>query len=448
MIRRKVITSIVIVMIMSLVILPISQGQTVDEGMYGIEGADGWKIIRTDVFTVAVPSSETIPMFIWWHNDDNSTLYVAKYEGLAEAWLFASEQFSHDKLFDDTKGFKNEFIMRAHSHGWIENSEIILKINQISKDLHPFFFAFSQGKWELTPIQEIKAKDGTLVGLAFAFILTESMNPSFEFAEGNIMIRNKIFFDPVEMQVKENEVILSKAELKSDIIISNWRWNYDAFVETLGESSYDLPEIAPKLVLSTKLDVRSVNEGNMINIMNEERDDIADVSDQSLEVKVRVGDEIMVVGKVDEEDYIVATDGLPKLEILPESRDIPGFFRFDPRAAIVNEGQSATFVDVAGVFWVARSLKTFLVYPYFGGSTLLHDPSIGISSPELEAEAPKYIFNPPIESRDIVPQPQSIIPIEMVPFFELVMGAVIFIMIVAAVIFVTKKTKIEVLDGM
>ncbi len=441
--RDKVGALIAILIAISLLPLSVGYGETIEQ-RYTIEEADGWKFIKTSVITIAVPSSETVPMFLWWNNNDNSVLYVAKYEGLTEAWLFASEQFSHDKLFDDTEGFNNEFIVRANSHGWVVNSWIVLTINQISKSLHPFSFPFSQGKWELTSIQEMNAEDGTLVGLAFAFILTESMNPSFEFAEGNIVMRNKIFFDPVEMQVEGNEMILSKAELKSDIIISNWRWNYDAYVETLGEHPSDFPEIVPKLVLSTKFNVRSVNEGNMINIMNEEKNDVADVSDQSLGVKVRVGDEIMAVGRIDKEDEIVVTNGLPGLEILAEGREMSGFFRFDPRAPVIGQS-NIDFVDVEGVFWATTCLRTFLVYPYFGGSTLLHDPSIGVSSPELEAETPKYIFKSPLEDKGIVPQPQSIIPVELVPFFELATGAIIFVMIVAAIIFVSKKTKIEVL---
>ncbi|MGQ9468642.1 MAG: hypothetical protein ACUVTD_02260 [Nitrososphaerales archaeon] len=451
MIRVKTVAVIAIVMMISLVTLPVGYGQTIDKGRYRIEEADGWKIIRTNVLAIAVPSDNTVPMFIWWHNDDDSILYVARYEGLAEAWLFASEQFSHDKLFDDMMGFKNEFIVRAHWHGWIENPWVIPRINQVLDDLHPFLFPFSQGKWELTPIQEIRAENGKIVGLAFAFILTESMNPSFEFAEENIMIRNKIFFDPVKMQVEENEVILSKAELKSDLIVSNWKWNYDAFINAIGEPSDSLPEIAPKLVLSAKLNVHSVGKGNMISIMNEERDDIIGIGDQSnLEVKVKVRDRTMGVS-IDKEEDIIATNGLPKLEILVERRTMRGFFRFDPKATIIYEDQSTReFIDVRGVFWASGGLlKTFLVYPYFGSNTLLHDPSIGISSPELEGEVPKYIFKMPIESKDVIPPPQSIIPIEIeiVPFFELVMGAVIFIMIVATVIVVIKKTKIEVLNG-
>jgi len=126
MIRRKVI-ALIVIMMMSLVALPIGQGQIIDKGRYSIEEVDGWEKIITETITVAVPSDSTIPMFIWWYNNDNSILYVAKYEGLAEAWLFTSEQFSHDKLFVDNKGFRYEFIVRANSHGWMETSGFVLK---------------------------------------------------------------------------------------------------------------------------------------------------------------------------------------------------------------------------------------------------------------------------------------------------------------------------------
>ena len=444
MIRRKI-TVLTVIVIIFLTILPVGSSQSNDIGRYKIELLEGWAIIKTDTLNVAIPSDATIPMFIWWYNNDDSVLYVAKYEGLAEAWLFASETFNHNKLFEDAKGFKNEFIVRAHWHGWIENPSFILKINEALKNLHPFFFSFSQGKWELTPIQEIRAKDGRLVGLAFAFILVDPIDSSFEFAKGNIMIRNKLFFDPVEMQVGNDKVVLSKAELKSDIIISNWKWNYDTFRDTLGELSYDLPEIEPKLVLSAKFNIRSSDENRLADILNEERGNI--ISDQgNINVKVRVGDRTFVVGKVEEEDDIITINGLPKLEMLTEKGTIVSFFSFTPTATIVYQSDTKS-VDVKGVYWATRSLKAFLIYPYFGKGTLLHDPSIGITSPELEGETPKYIFIPPITSKDIVPPPQSIIPIEIVPSFELAMGAIAFVIIVAAVIVITKKTKIEVLNG-
>lgn len=447
MIRRKILP-LTLITIISLTILPVGNCQAIDKGIYNIEHLDGWVMIKTNILTVVVPSTNTVPMFILWYNNDDSILYVAKYEGLSEAWLFASETFTHDKLFKDTKGFTNEFIVRANPHGWIDYPGAVLKINQIARNLHPFYFPFSQGKWELTPIQEIKAKDGTVVGLAFAFILSDSIDPSFGFVKGNIMIRNKLFFNPVEMQVENNKVVLSNAELKTDIIVSNWRWNYDIFYNAFKELPYPLPEIEPNLALSISFNIRSVGEKNLVEIFNEERDGKGFSGEDNLGFKVRVGDRTFTVGKVQEEGSITTMDGLPKLEMLTDRGNIVSFFRFSPIANIVYGDQSNTkSIDVKGVFWAAKSLNALLVYPYFSNGTLLHDPSIGVSSPELEGETAKYIFKPPITSNYIVPPPQSIIPIEMVPFFELTTGAIIFLMIVAIVVFVTKKTRMEVLNG-
>ncbi|MEM3437603.1 MAG: hypothetical protein QXP55_03590 [Nitrososphaerales archaeon] len=447
MIRKKILVLIVITMI-SLTVLPVSNGQVIDRRTYNIEYLDGWAMIKTDILTVVIPSNNIVPMFIWWYNNDDSILYVAKYEGLSEVWLFKSENFSHDKLFKDTKGFTNEFIVRANSHGWIDYPGSILKINQISRNLYSFYFPFSKGKWELTPIQEIRANDGALVGLAFAFILSDSIDPSLKFVKGNIIIRNKLFFNPVEIQFENNKVVLSKAELKTDIIISSWKWNYDIFYNSIREIPCTLPEIKPNLALSITFNILNVDGKNLVDIFNEEKSGITGASDQSTpEVKVRVGDRIFTIGKVEEEDDITATDGLPKLEMLTKGGTVVSFFKFNPSATIVYEDLKDTRSDVKGVFWAARSLKVFLIYPYFGDGTLIHDPSIGVSSPELEGETAKYIFKPPIISNYIVPPPQSIIPIEIVPFFELAISAILFLIIVSLVIFITKKTRIEVLNG-
>ncbi|MEM3383742.1 MAG: hypothetical protein QW698_06865 [Nitrososphaerales archaeon] len=448
MIRSKILV-LTAITILFLSTLPMSSGQVIDKKNYSVESIDEWEIIKTDVLFIAVPSNKTVPMFILRYNNDNSILYIVKYEGLSEAWLFASETFTHDKLFKDTKGFTNEFMVRANSHGWIDYPGAVLKINQIARNLHSFYFPFSQGKWELTPIKEINAKDGTLVGLAFAFILSDTIDPSFGFVNGNIMIRNKLFFNPVEMQIENNKLVLSRAELKTDIIISKWKWNYDIFYNAIKELSYPLPEMEPKLTLSITFNVRSVDGRNLVDIFNEERDDILEASNQdNPKVEVKVGDNTFTIGKVEKEDYITKTSDLPKLEILTKERNIASFFRFNPNANVIFDDQrNMGSIDVEGVFWAKRSLKVFLIYPYFGGGTLLHDPSIGISSPELEGETVKYIFKPPITSEYIVPPPQSIVPIEIVPFFELVTGAIVFLMIVALVIVVTNKMRMEVLNG-
>ncbi|NWG09642.1 MAG: hypothetical protein HXX80_04975 [Nitrososphaerales archaeon] len=447
--KKSIATAIIMALILSLLTLPMAYGRPV-MGWYGVEEAEGWKIIKTDVITIAVPSTQTIPMFIWWYDNDDGILYSIKYEGLAEAWLFPSEEFGQGKLFEDAKGFKNEFMVRvrANPHGWIENTWFISKIDQVVMSLHPFFFSFFEGvSWGLTEITPIYAIDGNVVGIAFAFILDESMDPNFKFTEGNILIRNTVFLVPVEMQIGDVRATLSKAELKSDIVISGWQWNYDVFMSTFQESSDGSPEANPRLVLSAKFNVLGVGEADRLDVMNQARDDA--VGDQYMvEARVMTGDNIMTLSsKIDQEDEIGSRDGIPRLEILAKGSTATGFFDFVPKALIVHEGQIEQ-VDVEGVYWAINGVvKTFLVYPYFGDCTFEHDPLIGVSSLELEGGAAQYTFTPPVGSKDIVPPSQAInlVPLPT-PSLELALGAAIFAVLVIAVISTAKKIKIEVLN--
>ncbi|MCP8310085.1 MAG: hypothetical protein L6N94_01105 [Candidatus Methylarchaceae archaeon HK01M] len=459
--QSKIVVAIIIVILLFPLILPVCYGQPVGEGNYMSYQIEDWMIVETDIITVAIPSDKTAPMFVWWYNDDDSIIYVVRYEGLAEAWLFASEQFRHNLLFDDTKDFKSEFMEHAHEYGWVGNSLITPKINKAADDLHPFFFSFYDEAWDLITdpdMQEIKAQDGKVIGLAFAFILKKSTNPEFDFTEDNILIINRIYFVPVEERIGESGITLFRSELKSDIVISNWQWNYDIFMNSLGEFSDEIPDLSPKLILSTKFNIRSVDEVNRFDIMNEERYGIITTSEQRrLGAQLRVGDRtVELSGAIDEEGDIIATDGLPKLKISAKESIITGFFRFNPKAIIVpqttsyNEDQSIT--DVKGIFWAINGLlKIFIVYDYFDDNILRHDPSIGVSSPGLEDETPQYVVDLPLGTENLVPPSQSIISIStllsQVPLLELVMAGILFTIIIAMVIAATKKSDIEVLDG-
>ncbi|MGQ9719303.1 MAG: hypothetical protein ACUVWK_05655 [Nitrososphaerales archaeon] len=448
--KKSIATAIMMALILSLLTLPMAYGRPVT-GWYGVEEVEGWKIIKTDVITIAVPSTQTIPMFIWWYNNDDGILYSVKYEGLAEAWLFPSEEFGQGKLFEDAKGFRNEFIVRvrANPHGWVENTWFISKIDQVARSLHPFFFSFSKGvSWSLTEITPIYAIDGSLVGVAFAFVLNESVDPTFKFAEGNILIRNTIFLVPVEMQIGDVRTTLSKAELKSDIVVSGWQWNYDVFMSVFQESSDGSPEASPRLVLSAKFNVFGVGGADRLDLMNQIRDDAVG-SQHMIEARVMTGNNIMTLSsKIDQEDKIGSRDGIPRLEILAKGSTATGFFDFVPKALIVHEDQIEQ-VDVEGVYCATNgAVKTFLVYPYFGDGTFEHDPLIGVSSLGVEGGAAQYAFTPPVGSKDIVPPSQAITLVPLpTPSLELALGAAIFAVFVIAVIATAKKIRMDLLNG-
>jgi hypothetical protein len=56
------------------------------------------------------------------------------------------------------------------------------------------------------------------------------------------------------------------------------------------------------------------------------------------------------------------------------------FFKYVPQA-LVRDGDDVTVVNVAASYIPAgHHLRLFLAYPYFGDSTLEHDPSLGLES--------------------------------------------------------------------
>jgi hypothetical protein len=59
---------------------------------------------------------------------------------------------------------------------------------------------------------------------------------------------------------------------------------------------------------------------------------------------------------------------------------LAGFFKFVPQA-LVRDGNDVTVVDVTASYIPAgHYMRLFLAYPYFGNSTLEHDPSLGLES--------------------------------------------------------------------
>ena len=67
---------------------------------------DGIIKFTNGIITVVIPANGTKPMFIWWYNNKNDTVYVFKYNGLAEIWLFGSVAFTH-KLVNEEENVKD-----------------------------------------------------------------------------------------------------------------------------------------------------------------------------------------------------------------------------------------------------------------------------------------------------------------------------------------------------
>ena len=126
------------------------------------------------------------------------------------------------------------------------------------KLLHPPLFSFAEGNWTLTGPENITAPNGTVIGLWFAYELAEVYNPTFEFAEGNITIRCRMYFVPVIERAGEINYTVTRAELKQDIVILGWRWNIDLLRELAEEVGLPFAENLTS-GLALRLELLAVN---------------------------------------------------------------------------------------------------------------------------------------------------------------------------------------------
>lgn len=142
--------------------------------------------------------------------------------------------------------------------------QVIIVLNALRMRLHPPFFPFFNGRWELIPPEEFNASDGTTIGVSFGFNLTHVRNPWWKFAEGNVLIKCRFYYVPVSESVDSISYTVEKAEMKMDFVISHWEWNIDVIIDLIEhlkeEFGIDLPLPDVKRAgLALWLDLTSLN---------------------------------------------------------------------------------------------------------------------------------------------------------------------------------------------
>ena len=136
------------------------------------------------------------------------------------------------------------------------------------KLFHPPYFSFAEGNWTLTGPENITAPNGTTIGLSFSYNLSDVLNPAFEFAEGNITIRCRMYFTPVVEEADSINYTVTRAELKQDIIIRGWRWNIDLLKELASEAGFEVPENMTS-GLALRLELLAVNTTDLHEALEE-----------------------------------------------------------------------------------------------------------------------------------------------------------------------------------
>lgn len=281
---------------------------------------------------------------------------------------------SWDAYLDELRGYvENATSLRRaveDAISWARSAyqrlvQLIVKSNRM---LHPFTLLFLASKWAFEGPYNITDEEGNVVGVMFSFKLVEAP-PGFDFAEGAIEIRNRLYFT-----AQSN---MSVAELKNDIVIEQWEWNHERFRKALGDLASMVPEGNPVLALTASflaLDRRPkeaarIVEGDM---------QVLKALGMGGRFAVRCGTRVHKAG-----DMFEGRMDRYKISISSEEELIAGFFRFVPEATVTYPNGTAVKVDVKAFYLLLnRHLKISLLYPYFDAGALEHDPSLGIEGVE------------------------------------------------------------------
>jgi len=362
------------------------------------------------------------------------------------------------KILDQIMSLSENITKKANEH--ISKAKKF-KIMGFKPD-HPFYFPFSKGVWSLDgPINITSNND--LIGVMFTWRLDKVPDKKWVFLEDNLEIRNRLYFKTVEENVNGVLMNLAKAELKSDIIIRRWDWNYDGL---LGLVNNDTPAhlktnisstLFPKPFLSVNIHFTAMKGGvklfETLKTVSEneevEENEVLKIITGGKDLKIKLGDEMENFDLEFQEMSIKGvTKRLPGL-LLGKNETIGGFFRFIPNATTIYPNGTSQIVKVKGFFWPAgRQVRASLLYPYFGNATIEHDPSIGIVAPQIKPEAIVAKVNISGSKIEVKPVDLVISPL-IVPTlmpYTILTGLALVTVICVIMIFVIKKKRMEIIS--
>jgi hypothetical protein len=322
-------------------------------------------------------------------------------------------------------------------------------LEDIYTNWHAPYLPFSGSKWQLSDIKNITA-DGSVIGLAFAFKLVQVpwWGHNFEFAENNVMIRCRFYFEPVTEVVDGHEYTVDAGEMKQDIVISNWKWNLDTLKPLLAElkEEYNITIPEGRTGLALGIHLASINVTKITPVQAEAVESISTTSSMAVEgCKISVIEnktlynETLVTPKRLFEHYKI------KFDKASNDTTLAGYFKFVSAAKVTYPDSSVKIINVTASYVEAGShMRLFLGYPYFNNGTLEHDPSFGVEVPETTTPAetkPNYIVDTPSGIAQV--EPKVLLPISTVQLAAIAVGAVTVIAVIIYAFKWKRKTPVN-----
>jgi hypothetical protein len=412
-----------------------------------------WYKLESNIITVLFPAGGEKPMFIWWYTKAPNQIYVVKYQGLIEYFTLANPLLGPSA----TAGYYNHLreasidnfntILRSEQEGLTANSRALdlltALMSLIDTNWHSPFLDFEAARWTLGDIANITAPNGNTIGVTFAFNLTETPQPRFEFAENNIMIRVRIYNQTVEEKDPSTGATdtVYPGEMKMDLVINKWVWNLGAITQVLTQlhnDGYNVNIPQGKSGLALWVNLASINM-TKLSLAQSQPDQI---EGQSTATNVNIGNTNVNIASNQTasgmEDPIEHPKPIVKINFATQNTTLAGFFRFVSDATVTYSNGTINTVPVKASYIAAGNyMRLFIGYPYFGNGTLVHDPSIGVDAPNIDT-TPKYIVQ--------IPTGMNVTPLVLgnyvLPLFTMeLMVALVAIVSAAAIILYAVKWK-------
>ncbi|MCL5317419.1 MAG: hypothetical protein M1503_04015 [Thaumarchaeota archaeon] len=276
-------------------------------------------------------------------------------------------------------------IVKNSSNTLYIEAKNIASIDELEEDLgkdHPAFFEFNEAKWNFSGFKPIKSGN-TTIGYQFSFTIQSIKNPHFSNLNNQIEIRGRLY----NTTVKEGNVTVTSASVKTDIIIKSWQWNLDNTAANILNLNISKDKLAVWLEM-TAFNTSKVDDA----ISGKAKTEVTHV--KSDDEKIDASHHGEETGEDEKELRVKGSE--TKLSFASNSTVLGGYFNFTNYAYVyTNASAPTTGVKVpvtASYLADDHKLRLFLVYPNFGNKSLEHDPTMGAYVTGVST-TPQYVVN-------------------------------------------------------
>jgi len=272
--------------------------------------------------------------------------------------------------------------------------KVLENVNQAVESTHPPFLSFQKCEWYLTDLEYIPLGSSEAIGVAFTYML-KSAPSRFNFTEGNIMVRCRLYTSPVVEEVNGVEYSVSKAELRIDVIIQGWIWITPIVVDRISQVLDGRINTSTNIfnALALWINLASVNMTYVGDLWRGQYGGNLSASNTILL------DNLLVNINVESRDEVeVKLNKSPvKFSFMSGGDVLKGFLKLMSEAFIQHFNNTSSTSSIYLSYLEAPGfLKLYICYPYFNGGVLEHNPSLGV---DVKEGGPIARVSIPIASR-------------------------------------------------